>query len=145
MQSVLPPSPHPITGRYSWKNSPRDTEVAIAPEELIATATCKSTRTYSLDRYPSTHQSAAKKQEAIALLMQINATAADDYHLWIRTGIALKSVSPDLLHFWDSWSQQSSKWKPGECAYKWDSFGEIHSISIGTLYWLAKNQPARER
>ncbi|GFZ92402.1 bifunctional DNA primase/polymerase [Okeania sp. KiyG1] len=34
-QSVLPPSYHPTTGRYSWVNSPADTEVAIAPQPIL--------------------------------------------------------------------------------------------------------------
>ncbi|NET30333.1 bifunctional DNA primase/polymerase [Okeania sp. SIO1I7] len=34
-QSVLPPSYHPTTGRYSWVNSPADTEIAIAPQPIL--------------------------------------------------------------------------------------------------------------
>ncbi|NES02012.1 MAG: hypothetical protein F6K22_03715, partial [Okeania sp. SIO2F4] len=34
-QSVLPPSYHPTTGRYSWVNSPAETEVAIAPQPIL--------------------------------------------------------------------------------------------------------------
>jgi hypothetical protein len=34
-QSVLPPSPHPITGRYRWLKSNAEVEVAAAPEWLV--------------------------------------------------------------------------------------------------------------
>jgi len=34
-QSVLPPSYHPTTGKYSWVNSPADTEVVIAPQPIL--------------------------------------------------------------------------------------------------------------
>jgi hypothetical protein len=34
MQSALPPSRHPTTGQYKWLNSPKDCEVALAPDWL---------------------------------------------------------------------------------------------------------------
>lgn len=150
MQSVLPPSPHPITGNYCWvKNcSCLDVEVAIAPDWVVRTASSLPKQESTISHHSDylKHKKSLlriatdiEKQKAIALLFQIPARVADDYHSWIRVGMALKSVSLDLLPFWDRWSQQSEKWKPGECEFKWYSFGEIHSITIGTLYWLARN------
>jgi hypothetical protein len=51
--------------------------------------------------------------------------------------MALKSVSEKLLSAWDKWSQQSAKYKPGECGYKWRSFRE-KGVTLGTLYYFAR-------
>ena len=51
--------------------------------------------------------------------------------------MALKSVSEELLPAWDEWSQQSAKYKPGECDYKWQSFRE-KGVTLGTLYYFAR-------
>jgi len=50
--------------------------------------------------------------------------------------MALKSVSEELLPVWDKWSQQSSKYKPGECNSKWQSFRG--GVTVGTLYYFAR-------
>ncbi|MBW4512856.1 MAG: bifunctional DNA primase/polymerase [Scytonematopsis contorta HA4267-MV1] len=71
-------------------------------------------------------------QAALTFLEVLNPSYAEDYSTWIQIGMALKSVSPSLLRAWDSWSQLSSKYKPGECAYKWQSFRR-EGITIRTL------------
>jgi hypothetical protein len=50
--------------------------------------------------------------------------------------MALKSVSEELLPVWDKWSQQSAKYKPGECNSKWQSFRG--GVTVGTLYYFAR-------
>ncbi|MCH2231940.1 MAG: bifunctional DNA primase/polymerase [Crocinitomicaceae bacterium] len=145
-QSVLPPSPHPITGQYRWVNSPADFEVAIAPQWLfdwITEQTYKPSKPKN-NRKPF-HQNVSKldtpsttEEAAVALLDLIPSYYADDYDSWIKVGMALKSISPALLDAWDRWSRQSEKWKPGECAYKWGTFHGV-GISERTLYWLAQN------
>ena len=145
-QSVLPPSPHPITGQYRWVNSPADVEVAIAPQWLVQwidLQTYKPSKPKN-NRKPF-HQNVSKldtpstsEEAAVALLDLIPSYYADDYDSWIKVGMALKSISPVLLEAWDRWSRQSKKWKPGECAYKWRTFNGV-GISERTLYWLAQN------
>jgi hypothetical protein len=145
-QSVLPPSPHPITGQYRWINSPADVQVARSPQWLIQWIEQQTTKPPKPknNRKPF-HQNenqwfpnSTTEDAAVALLELIPSYYADDYDTWIKVGMALKSISPSLLHAWDHWSQQSCKWKPGECAYKWGSFNGV-GISVGTLYWLAIN------
>ncbi|MCT7953606.1 PriCT-2 domain-containing protein, partial [Ancylothrix sp. C2] len=70
------------------------------------------------------------------LLTQIHPKYADDYHWWIKVGMALKFISPSLLDDWDKWSKLSQKYKAGECDYKWHSFNG-RGITDRTLYWLA--------
>lgn len=151
LASVLPPSIHPLTGSYRWLPGcrPDETEVAVAPdwvvEQMSVSLLERSPRADKAQLLANTnnrysHSTAATptgEKKAVALLEAISTTFADDYYWWVRVGMALKSVSPNLLNAWDNWSQQSIKYKPGECEYKWNSF-RGYGISIGTLYYLAK-------
>lgn len=49
----------------------------------------------------------------------------DDYHRWVRVGMALYHQydgDSEGLDLWDEWSQSSAKYKPGEIARKWRTF-----------------------
>lgn len=50
----------------------------------------------------------------------LNAIAADDYHVWVRMGCALKEI-PGGRELWLTWSQTSAKWKAVD-AKKWETF-----------------------
>ncbi|MEC4812727.1 MAG: bifunctional DNA primase/polymerase [Scytonema sp. PMC 1069.18] len=144
LMSVLPPSIHPITHKpYCWlKNcSPSERAIAIAPDWLIQLMVKKQPKR----RVPITRHPACVTQPAgyttyrhiAVLLSRLHPHRADDYQEWIRVGMALYSHSPALLSLWEDWSRQSSKYKPGECAYKWSTFNPTR-ISIRTLYYLAE-------
>jgi hypothetical protein len=75
-------------------------------------------------------------ERAISLLESIPPDLADSYWEWIKVGTALKTVSEALLPEWEQWSRQSSKYKAGECEYKW-KFLKPGTVTIGTLYYLA--------
>ncbi|MDC0934984.1 PriCT-2 domain-containing protein [Pirellulales bacterium] len=62
---------------------------------------------------------------------------ADDYHDWIRVGLALKATSEDLLNEWDNWSRQSDKYASGVCEQKWQSFNGS-GLSLGSLIHWAR-------
>ncbi|AYB49592.1 hypothetical protein CJJ19_09220 [Candidatus Williamhamiltonella defendens] len=50
---------------------------------------------------------------------------AEDYHEWVRVGMALyHQYSGDITGFelWDEWSQRSSKYNPHEMKAKWQTF-----------------------
>lgn len=150
--SVLPPSYHPEGRYYRWVPgcSPQEKQVAIAPDWVIAQMLLKqekervihspssslqekSNRTHQANRcvnlYPDIETNI---QAALTFLEVIHPRFASDYTTWIQVGMALKSVSPTLLKAWDIWSQLSPKYKPGECAYKWQSFRRT-GITIRTL------------
>lgn len=74
---------------------------------------------------------------ALSYLNALSSCRADDYEQWLAVGMALKSVDESLLTDWDSWSQQSPKYKPGVCEKKWKSFKST-GVSIGTLAHMAK-------
>lgn len=131
--SVLPPSTHPLTGKYCWLagSSPMETDLAVAPDWIVEAM---------LPPSPAPNIAYSRLlphgDEILLLLQKIPPSFADDYNWWIKVGMALKSISPDLLPAWEEWSLQSSKFKPGECQYKWNTFRK-HGVSIGTLYYLA--------
>ncbi len=143
LASVLPPSVHPTTGHYRWLPGcrPDETDVAVAPDWIIEQMSVPTkTRSPSPESSKSERLTATSTNsdlaKALLLLEVIQPKFADDYDSWLRIGMALKSISPCLLPAWDSWSQLSSKYKQGECQYKWDSFRQIRT-TIGTLYYFA--------
>lgn len=75
----------------------------------------------------------------------LNAIPADAvYPEWIEVGMALHDCSggaQEALEVWDKWSRtESVKYKKGECASKWKTFGKSSgsNVGIGTLYKIAK-------
>lgn len=86
---------------------------------------------------------ATECEKALAALGQLSAWRADDRETWLTVGMALHSVSPDLLPAWDLWSAQSEKYKPGECARQWKGFKANRGITIATLIdWAQKDSGA---
>ena len=75
---------------------------------------------------------------ALSALEKLDGWRADDRDTWLRVGMALHSVSPDLLDAWDTWSQQSSKYTPNECGRQWRSFQSDKGVGLGTLVHLAR-------
>ena len=128
-QSVLPPSVHPLTGKYTYLelHSFSDRTPAIAPTWLLE-AMLKSPAVNDM----------TDREWALSYLEAISSERADDYENWVQIGMALHSTGhQDLLEVWDKWSQQSPKYKPGECQKKWESF-KSSGINLGTLAHLAK-------
>lgn len=57
------------------------------------------------------------------------------YDEWLKVGMALKHEGASL-DVWEDWSRGGSKYKPGECARKWNSFNRSE-VTGGTLYHIA--------
>ncbi|MFN3663692.1 AAA family ATPase [Yoonia sp.] len=47
---------------------------------------------------------------------------ADDYHVWIRMGLALRELGEAGRGLWLNWSTTSDKFDPKQAAKKWDGF-----------------------
>nr|WP_281426550.1 PriCT-2 domain-containing protein [Paracoccus bogoriensis] len=61
------------------------------------------------------------------------------YDDWIKVGLALyAALGPDGRDLWESWSGQASKNDPDYTAGKWDSFAGVRNVTVGTLFWLAR-------
>lgn len=73
---------------------------------------------------------------------------ADDYHLWINFGQALKALGGIGFKLWDTWSQQSGKYHPAAQGPKWRSFRpgsyQIESIFHEAMQrgWVNAAHPA---
>lgn len=146
-QSVLPPSPHPLTEYYRWINPPDTTIVASAPDwmiDLLIRPQKKPQQSFvtnikvksSQSDISGSRTSGTSISLARLLLEVIHPHYADNYQSWISIGMALKFISNTLLSDWESWSHLSPKYLPGECQYKWESF--IGSgITDRTLYYYA--------
>ncbi len=144
LMSVLPPSIHPSTGKpYRWLPgcSPSEVEIALAPDWLVQLMIAKTpTKTQLKQSVRQVHNPKTPRvadSTIASLLARLNPHRADDYHEWIKVGMALRSYSNALLHEWDSWSRQSPKYQSGECEVKWQTFNPTR-ITIGTLYYLAQ-------
>lgn len=69
---------------------------------------------------------------------------ASNYEDWIKLGWCLHNISAkDLLDTWDEFSQQSYKYKTGECERQWSNMRD-QGLHIGTLHMWAKHDNAYE-
>ena len=61
------------------------------------------------------------------------------YDEWIKVGLALyAALGADGRGVWEEWSAQAAKNDPACTAEKWESFSDVHSVTVGTLFWLAQ-------
>ncbi len=74
------------------------------------------------------------------------------YDEWIKVGLALyAALGPKGRDLWQAWSAEAAKNDPAHTAQKWDSFAAVRNVTVGTLFWLAKQngwraaQPRRVR
>jgi len=127
---------HPTTDGYRWMDgrSPDDLEIAEAPLAIIQKMmepSKKQTKPAPVEVFNS------DIDKARSLLQSINPSRIDDYDQWLKIGMAAHSAGDSLLADWEDLSSKNSKYKPGECAKKWDSF-KRSGISLGTLQKFAK-------
>lgn len=65
----------------------------------------------------------------------------ESYQQWIRLGICLKNISPNLLPLWNQASKKSSKWDPVCCPRAWKKIQILppgEGLGIGSLHYWAK-------
>ncbi len=155
LQSVLPPSVHPTTGAYRWVEDCAidETEIALAPDWIIEqmlinrpdTEGQESREKLPLFSSPLKNNFSTPRlgqwtdiDYALSYLDALSYHRADNYDEWLTVGMALHSVDDSLLSEWEKWSSQSAKYKPGECAKKWQSFSKVGGVTLGTLAHMAK-------
>ena len=90
---------------------------------------------FAINQHVDQDRENKKAIDALAFLPQ---EYIEDYSSWILMGQILHSVDDSLLEKWDEWSQQSSKYKPGECQRKWKTFDKGGGAGLGTLIATAK-------
>lgn len=132
LPSTLPPSVHPITGEYHWLVAPDKVKIPTVSSLWVEYLRPK------LKIQPQELKIQSNKHKTVEeLVCAINPLYADIYDDWIRIGMALKDWDEGLLGVWDEWSRNSSKYKPGECAYRWSSFNGT-GVTFKTVYYYAK-------
>ena len=126
---------HPTTNGYRWMDgrSPDDLEIAEAPLAIIQ----KMMEPKKKNKPAPVEVFNSDIDKARSLLQSINPSRIDDYDQWLKIGMAAHSAGDSLLGDWEELSSKNSKYKPGECAKKWDSF-KRSGISLGTLQKFAK-------
>lgn len=128
--STLPPSVHPITGRYRWLVAPDKCEIPT-----ISNLWLNQLRPQPKTEVIKSRVFSCKTVEK--LIRAISPIYADIYNDWIRVGMALKDWDEGLSGLWDEWSRSSGKYKPGECSYRWSTFNGS-GITFRTLYYYAR-------
>jgi hypothetical protein len=129
---------HPMTGAYRWLPGQAPWECAIAEAPLwMVEQMLRDVPNSSASQQSPTFERWSDEDWALSYLDALHPSRTDDYEDWLAVGMALHSVSDSLLTEWDRWSQQSSKYKSGECQKKWQSF-KRSGIAIGSLGAMAK-------
>ncbi len=79
-----------------------------------------------------------EKENIQNLLKIIMSEQCDNYDEWLHIGMSIHSLNRDWLDLWIEYSNQSAKYVEGDCQYKWSTFDNRESFSIGTLRHFAK-------
>ncbi|WP_414753191.1 DUF3987 domain-containing protein [Anabaena sp. CCY 9910] len=132
---------HPVTGAYQWLpgRSPAECDIAEAPLWMIEQM-LKNKPPHQLTQLKSktlgSVQTWTDKDWALSFLGAIPPT--EDYDTWLKVGMALHSVSQELLPEWDNWSLGATNYEVNACAKHWESFESGNGIGIGTLGSFAR-------
>lgn len=75
-------------------------------------------------------------------LKRLAARRCDEYHLWIEVGMALSELGDVGLAMWRDWSQQSGKYRDGNCEQRWKTFEPGSGITLASLaHWGREDDP----
>ncbi|RLE37767.1 hypothetical protein DRJ17_05830 [Candidatus Woesearchaeota archaeon] len=136
---LAPPSLHLSGRRYEWEASSDPLEgIAVAPAPPWSlNGYARLVRPTVKPSPPVELLPAAKVQELRSALAFIN---SDDRDVWLKVGMALKSTraGQQAYGIWTEWSQQSTKYDPRDQQRTWQSLDPNGSITISTIFWLAK-------
>jgi P4 family phage/plasmid primase-like protien len=80
-------------------------------------------------------------EKAKVLLTMLNPKRADNYLDWMRVGWALHNVDKSLLYDWIEFSQQSDKYKEGECDERWMGMKNQGLTISSLIYWAKEDNP----
>ncbi|MCW8129611.1 MAG: PriCT-2 domain-containing protein [Planctomycetota bacterium] len=88
---------------------------------------------------PAAALSGPKSREYVReILAGLSPSRADAYDDWRTVGMCIHAENPAYLDLWEEWSRLSGKYKEGECARKWQSFGRNSGLSFGSVVHLAR-------
>jgi predicted P-loop ATPase len=82
----------------------------------------------------------AQAEKNLNRLSQARCDNRDD---WIAVGMSLCELGDEGLRMWREWSQNSAKFKPGECDALWEGFTPGGGRTLATLGQMAKEDDPR--
>ena len=135
---IIPPS---ITDNpYTFELSPADTEIQKLPDWIFEKiAEVPSAKKAPIDD-PQDYKDFAA---ALTALNALSPDRVNNYQSWLNVGMSLYELGRPGLDLWDGWSKQAAdKYKPGECAKKWNTFNKdltnANQITLASLFHWAK-------
>jgi len=138
---VLPPSRHLSGKEYQWLIDPDKLAPQRLPAELMEQLARDENRQNAKQRQVrTTLGEVARAAEALEVLDPRRWDRRDE---WIELGMALRELGNAGLLLWTLASQNSHKYRPGECQRLWSGFepkkGNEHRIGLGSLYAKANH------
>jgi hypothetical protein len=135
---LAPPSHVPAdqpggTGAYSWVNSD---PAASAPAWLLEAATAVRERSEAPVPLVGPREAAPEVLADLAdALLYLD---YEDRDVWVRTGMALKSLGEAGYVLWDEWSARSSaKYDANDMGPRWHGFG-VTALNFETVFYDAR-------
>ena len=145
---AVEPSLHPSGAAYIFQldASPfAGAPLAPAPDWLLETATAEIVQLHVHGRGYLAPDRIEDLRSALRYL------DPDEYHQWVQVGQALHSTEAGepAFQLWLEWSEQSEKFKAGECQRKWIGFRPGKGLHVESIFhwaqaagWVAAdNQP----
>lgn len=134
---AVEPSLHPSGNTYVFvlESSPFEgAPMAAAPEWLLETATAQI---ITLGLAGRGYLAPERIEDLRSALRYLD---PDDYHRWINVGQALHSTEAGDAAFalWLDWSEQSAKFKAGECQRKWVGFQPGRGLHVESIFHWAQ-------
>lgn len=142
---VAPHSIHRSGRRYqfAFNAEPKNRALAELPEPLQILLEDAERRAAERRQDFASYHAPATLERGAELLQRLKPHRADDYFDWVTVGMALRFEYGDAgLALWDSWSAISAKYRPNECARKWQTFNG-RGVTLGTLAWMADQDEPR--
>jgi hypothetical protein len=135
--AVVPPTLHPDTGQpYEWLTAL--TLLDCNPSSLPCLAAAAVAALFEMPCRPSRRKIDHGNSDAAILVEALRYIPADDYHVWVQVGMALKAALDEAgFALWDNWSASSSVYDTRQMLAKWRSFTG-KGITAGTLLHLAR-------
>lgn len=135
---VFPPSVTP-TGSYRWFDGAEinEIDIEVIPEDLLKMIK---------DRQPEIITDTSSGSQDVGELdydkikRALDGLPSDDYEIWYKTGMSLKSISnrgQEPWHLWDKWSSKSEKYDQIKTKKKWASFKANGAITYEHIFKLA--------
>ena len=135
------------TNKYSKSNS---TLLSETFHESDVSAECEKLGISSIAKSDQPVYNTSDKEDDIrkanVFISMLGQHRAEDYHDWLRVGLALHGIDESLLGTWDDFSKRSKKYKKNECSKMWDSIKSKSSsgniLTIRSLaYWAKMDDP----